>query len=105
MCGLGKKLQKRLARADKCIHLLDAACREHDIAYSKSKDIDTRQADRDQTLSRPNIAEKTWQRVKSKESDFKERRNACLMLNAMKAKVKYITVTIGIWNQLINCNG
>ena len=37
--GPGTKLQKRLAREDKGIHLLDADCREQNIAYSKSKDI------------------------------------------------------------------
>lgn len=33
-CGPGTKLQKRLARGDKGINLLDEACKEHDIAYS-----------------------------------------------------------------------
>lgn len=82
-CGPGTKLQKRLARGDRGINLLDAACREHDIAYSQSKDIDTRHK-ADQIL-----AEKAWQRVKSKDSDFKERANAWFVTNAMKAKVKF----------------
>ena len=81
-CGIGTKLQKRIAR-NKGINLLDAACREHDIAYSQSKDIDTRhQADKI-------LAEKAWQRVKSKDSDYNERANAWLVKNAMKAKVKF----------------
>ena len=43
------KLQKQIARGDKGIYLLDASCREHDIADSKSKNLDTRhQTDRDQ---------------------------------------------------------
>lgn len=34
-CGPGTKLQARLNRGEKGINPLDAACREHDIAYSK----------------------------------------------------------------------
>ena len=69
-CGPGTKLQKRLARGDKGINPLDAACKEHDIAYSQSKDIkDRHQADRV-------LSEKAWQRVISKDSDLKERSSA-----------------------------
>jgi len=35
-CGPGTHLEKRLARGDQGINPLDAACREHDIAYSRS---------------------------------------------------------------------
>lgn len=46
-CGPGTKLQKRLNRGDKGINKLDAAWKEHDIAYSKHKDIHIRhQADK-----------------------------------------------------------
>jgi hypothetical protein len=38
-CGPGTHLKKRLARGDQGINPLDAACREHDIAYSQSKDL------------------------------------------------------------------
>jgi len=38
-CGPGKHLEKRLARGDRSINLLDATCREHDITYSRSKDL------------------------------------------------------------------
>ena len=82
-CGPGTKLQKRLQRGDIGINALDAACREHDIAYSQSKDINTRhQADNV-------LLEKAWQRVKSKDSDLKERANAWFVTNAMKTKVKF----------------
>ena len=33
-CGPGTHLEKRLVRGDRGINPLDAACREHDIAYS-----------------------------------------------------------------------
>lgn len=38
-CGPGTKLRQRLARGDKGINLLDEYCKQHDIAYSKSKSI------------------------------------------------------------------
>ena len=82
-CGPGTKLQKRLQRGDKGINLLDAACREHDIAYSQSTDLSKRHQ-ADQVL-----AEKAWQRVKALDSNIKERANAWFVTNAMKAKVKF----------------
>ena len=36
-CGPGTRLQKRLARGDEGINPLNAACREHDIVYSRRK--------------------------------------------------------------------
>jgi len=38
-CGPGTHLEKRLARSDRGINPLDAACREHDIAYSHRNDL------------------------------------------------------------------
>uniref|UniRef100_A0A1B0G6Y9 Phospholipase A2-like domain-containing protein n=1 Tax=Glossina morsitans morsitans TaxID=37546 RepID=A0A1B0G6Y9_GLOMM len=82
-CGPGTKLATRLARGEKGINPLDAACREHDIAYSQSEDINKRhQADNI-------LTEEAWQRVKSKDSDLKERINAWFITNGMKAKVKF----------------
>ncbi|KYN21201.1 hypothetical protein ALC57_06429 [Trachymyrmex cornetzi] len=43
-CGPGTRLEKRLARGDRGINPLDAACREHDIAYSHSNDLTERHA-------------------------------------------------------------
>lgn len=92
-CGPGTKLRQRLERGDKGINPLDAACREHDIAYSQAKDINIRhQADKV-------LSEKAWQRVTSKDSDFKERANAWFVTNAMKAKLK---LGMGIKNKKIN---
>lgn len=82
-CGPGTKLAQRLAQGDKGINLLDSACREHDIAYSQNKDIHSRhQADKV-------LIEKAWQRVKSTDSNWKERANAWLVTNLLKAKVKF----------------
>ncbi|EGI58682.1 hypothetical protein G5I_13200 [Acromyrmex echinatior] len=43
-CGPGTRLTKRLARGEAGINPLDAACREHDIAYSRSNDLTDRYA-------------------------------------------------------------
>jgi len=41
-CGPGTYLEKRLARGDPGINSLDAACREHEIAYSRSNNLTER---------------------------------------------------------------
>ena len=41
-CGPGTKLQERLKRGDRGINQLDEACKVHDIAYSRSKDLEAR---------------------------------------------------------------
>lgn len=81
-CGPGTKLQERLARGDSGINILDQACKEHDISYSKNKNTpDRHKADRI-------LTEKAWQRVKSKDASLSERTNALLVTNLMKTKVK-----------------
>lgn len=82
-CGPGTKLQKRLERGDKGINLLDAACKNHDIAYSENKDLNSRhQADKV-------LENKAWERVLSKDSSLAEKSYAYLVTNAMKAKTKF----------------
>lgn len=82
-CGPGTKLSERLARGEKGVNPLDAACRVHDIAYSQSKDLKQRHI-ADKTLS-----ERAWERVKAKDSSLSERANAWFVTNAMKTKVKF----------------
>lgn len=82
-CGPGTRLEERLARKEIGINPLDQACREHDIAYHKNKDIESRhKADKI-------LAEKAWQRVKARDSSLGERSSAWLVTNAMKAKTKF----------------
>lgn len=77
-CGPGTKLAKRLSRGDKGINPLDQACREHDIFYSQYKDTASRhKADRV-------LAERTWERVKSKNASVGEKAAAWAVTNAMK---------------------
>ncbi|KAJ8932431.1 hypothetical protein NQ318_014380 [Aromia moschata] len=61
------KLEKRLARGDKGINGLDEACKEHDIAYSKEKDL-KRRHEADNIL-----AKKALHRVSSSDSKFGEK--------------------------------
>ena len=38
-CGPGTRLKSRLARGDQGVNRLDDACKQHDIAYSRSTDL------------------------------------------------------------------
>lgn len=81
-CGPGTKLQKRLRRGDQGINPLDAACKEHDIAYSKNKDLKERHK-ADQILE-----DRAWNRVKSADTSLGERVAALLISGGMKVKRK-----------------
>ena len=81
-CGPGTRLKKRLARGDAGINPLDAACREHDIAYSRSRDlVDRHAADRV-------LADKALGRVVARDSTLGERAAAAGVWATMKAKTK-----------------
>mgnify|MGYP006961462374 CR=1 FL=1 len=81
-CGPGTHLEKRLAKGDRGINPLDAACREHDIAYSRSNELADRHA-ADEIL-----AAKARKRVIAKDSALGERAAAAAVWAAMKAKTK-----------------
>ena len=67
-CGPGTKLKKRLIRGDSGINPLDAACKEHDIAYLKNRDnLGTRHA-ADKILT-----ERAWKRVLAKDASLGEK--------------------------------
>lgn len=83
-CGPGTKLKKRLARGDPGINQLDAACKEHDIAYSKNKEDIAARNEADKIL-----AEKAWERVRAKDSTFGEKLAAFGVANIMKVKTKF----------------
>lgn len=91
-CGPGTKLSQRLSRNDPGITKLDQACKEHDIAYSESNElIDRHKADKV-------LEDKAWNRFKSKDANFKEKRNALLVTGAMKIKRK---LSLGFRKSLI----
>ena len=82
-CGSGTKLKERLARGDPGINPLDAACKEHDIAYSKNRDnLNARHA-ADRVLT-----ERAWKRVLAKDASLGEKAAAWGVANTMKAKTK-----------------
>lgn len=79
-CGPGTKLRSRLNRGDPGINKLDAACKQHDIAYANYKDNKTR-ARADQLL-----AERAWERVRAEDSSLGEKAAAWAVTNIMKGK-------------------
>ncbi|KAL4084076.1 hypothetical protein QTP88_029392 [Uroleucon formosanum] len=81
-CGPGTKLKKRLDRGDKGINQLDSACRDHDIVYATSKNLDDRHK-ADKVLEN-----RAWERYLFKDTLRKEKFVAYAVANAMKAKRK-----------------
>lgn len=79
-CGPGTKLRERLARGDPGINELDRACKEHDIAYSKFKDIS------DRNIADKILAEKAWARAKAADASISERAASLAITNIMNAK-------------------
>lgn len=82
-CGPGTKLVKRLARGDRGINALDAACKQHDIAYSQNHDNIAERHKADKVL-----AERAWNRVLAKDASVAEKAVAWAVTNTMKAKSK-----------------
>jgi len=82
-CGPGTHLEKRLARGDRGINSLDAACREHDIAYSHSNDLAERH------VADNILATKARKRIVARDSTLGERAAATTVWAAMKAKTKF----------------
>ncbi|EFN81559.1 hypothetical protein EAI_03639, partial [Harpegnathos saltator] len=69
-------------KGDQGINSLDTACREHDIAYSRSNNLTDRHT-ADEIL-----AVKARKRITSKDSTLGERAAAAAVWAAMKAKTK-----------------
>lgn len=81
-CGPGTKLKERLSKGQKGINGTDAACRVHDIAYSKHKSLEERhKADYD-------LENRAWERFKSNDASAGERAAAWAITTGMKAKRK-----------------
>lgn len=81
-CGPGTHLEKRLNRNDPGINDLDKACKEHDIAYSNTNNMEERhQADKI-------LGNRAWKRFKSLNSGIRERMDALGVAGIMKTKQK-----------------
>lgn len=81
-CGPGTRLQERLKRGDRGINSLDAACRDHDIAYSRSSELEDRHA-ADRVL-----ADRARKRITAGDSTLGERAAATAVWASMKTKTK-----------------
>lgn len=82
-CGPGTKLADRIARGEPGINPLDAACKEHDIAYSENCENVEARNNADKIL-----ADKAWQRVCSNDARISEKVAAYAVTNIMKIKAK-----------------
>lgn len=81
-CGPGTKLQERLLRGDTGINELDSACMQHDIAYSKSNNLEDRHK-ADFVLM--NMAKR---RLKSRDASKGEKIASWLVNKVIKTKLK-----------------
>jgi len=83
-CGPGTRLKQRLAQGQRGVNPLDAACREHDIAYSENQhDISARHvADRI-------LQKKAWERTLAPDSSLGEKAAAFAVANIMKVKRRF----------------
>lgn len=82
-CGPGTQLEQRLARGDRGINPLDAACRDHDIAYSRSNHLGERH------VADNILATTARKRITARDSTFGEKTAATAVWAAMKAKTKF----------------
>ena len=82
-CGPRTKLQERLNQGDVGVNPLDSFCRDHDIAYSKSRDDLSARHAADKVL-----AKKALGRVFARDASLGERMNALLVSNIVNAKRK-----------------
>lgn len=80
-CGPGTRLQKRLARGDKGVHLLDDYCKEHDIAYHESSSL------RDRLKADIKLMKMAKKRACASNASLGEKITANLVNKAMLAKV------------------
>ena len=81
-CGPGTRLSKRLARGDQGINKLDQSCKEHDIAYSQHRDLESRRR-ADLELSRA-----AGERFRAAHASLGERATAALVKAVMVLKRK-----------------
>jgi len=65
--GPGTKLQKRLKRGDQPVNGLDAAARQHDIAYAASNNM------QDRHRADAILAEQAWRRVTAPDAGLGEK--------------------------------
>lgn len=72
-----------MALGQKGVNKLDEACRQHDLVYTDSEDLRLRM-EADEKLEM-----QAWERVKAKDSRYKEKIAAWMVMNVMKVKRKW----------------
>lgn len=80
-CGPNTNLETRLARDDQGVNELDCACKEHDIAYSVSKDLEWR------CIADKKLLLKAFKRIYAKNSRFGERITALIVSCFISIKI------------------
>lgn len=89
-CGPGTDLQTRLNRGDPGINELDAACKQHDISYSKVNDSKERyKADKA-------LTKQAFKRIFAKDSKLPERATAALVTGLMATKMGLSKIGFGL---------
>jgi len=89
-CGINTNLKRRLACNDPGINDLDCACKEHDIAYSESRNIKWRYtADKILVL-------KAIKRIHAKDSKIGERITALIVSSLISIKIILAKIEICI---------
>ena len=79
-CGPGTRLKERLEKGQTGINPLDSACRRHDIAYSKSKNL------QDRHLADAILISAANQRLTAKDTPLTERLAAALVSSVISVK-------------------
>lgn len=83
-------MAKRLARGDPGINPLDAACKEHDIAYASHS------GSNDRNVADKKLQKDAWKRVFARDASLSERATAVGVAAAMKLKRKLSKSGAGI---------
>lgn len=87
-CGPNTDLVSRLAQGEVGVNELDSACKEHDIAYAASRDLERRyQADKILVL-------KAFSRVYAKDSRIGERITALIVCGLIGIKVIFSKIEL-----------
>lgn len=81
-CGVGTKVEDRLARGVKPINQLDNYCLTHDLHYKKHQDLKSRH------IADKQLEERAFERGSDSGVGFLERGNALLISGAMMIKRK-----------------
>lgn len=79
-CGPGTKLIKRLQRGDRGVNPLDEACKEHDIAYHKNKELG------DRHIADSKLHDEALKRIRDDNASFGEKVASTAVAALMKGK-------------------